>query len=467
MAGDQAPRHVAVLGAGVSGVAAARLLQERGFAPALFAQSASSIEAQVTVLEDQHQLASALLEYDPEFVVVSPGIPFDSLALTELRDAGVPLVSEVQLAWDMQGPEGAAWLAVTGTNGKTTTVSMLAAILSASNRRALAAGNIGFPLSAGVLEDADALAVELSSFQLAMTDHLAPLAAICLNIDDDHLDWHGSKEAYRAAKATIYNGVYGARLFFADQPEVERMAREARSEAPLVPLTFGSVHPGQLGIVGTVVVDRAFGEVDGEELVDLADLPSFAAIAAHDFSSAPLVLDALAAIGLARAAGSSQEEIVEGLAHFSTPAHRRTTVLAGPVTWVDDSKATNVHAALTSARGVADGKLLWIVGGDAKGQDLSALFDLARTKAKGLAFLGADKEPLWDLRNKHCPDVPVLSAATTGTGLGDLRAAVRACAESGEVGDTVLLAPGCASWDQFGSFEERGSLFEEAVLSLQ
>ena len=279
---EEAPSRVAVLGAGLSGLAAHKLLNQRGIEAMVFSQSPPSDDVQTPLVvdADPRALAAAVGAYGPEMAVLSPGIAPLSPLSRALFELDVPLTGEVQLAWDLtraEGDQGAPWLCVTGTNGKTTTVGMLSAILRAGGKVGPAVGNIGYPITKAVLEPADILAVELSSFQLATLRGLHPLASICLNIDEDHLDWHGSWKQYYRAKARVYDGVSRARIFFDDEPLTAQMAEHASGaqRSALVPLVFGEVPSGALGLSGTRVIDHAFSvKPGGEVLFDLLEIPS-------------------------------------------------------------------------------------------------------------------------------------------------------------------------------------------------
>ncbi|MFZ1381771.1 MAG: UDP-N-acetylmuramoyl-L-alanine--D-glutamate ligase [Scrofimicrobium sp.] len=470
------PRRAAVLGAGISGHAAAELLRDDGFEVTVFSQGASETDEEVVLDTNAEMLAQKVLEHVPDLVVASPGIAEHSPLIQIPLSAGLRVIGEVQVAWDLShrpdGPQSAPqWLCVTGTNGKTTTVGMTASILAAAGYRAPEVGNIGYPITRAVQEPADVLVVELSSFQLATSPELRPSAAICLNIDSDHIDWHGSRENYAVAKSRVYNHVRGARIFFDDQPETEEMARRGIDSegSVLVPLVFGPVPKGAVGVRGGVVIDRAFtDEGRPEVLVRLAEVPLLAGGDLTNPSEDPLVRDALAAVALARSYGVSAQAVVEGLCDFTPQSHRRALVPTNDgVRWIDDSKATNVHAALAAAKAVEPGSLIWIVGGDAKGQDLSPLFELAANQAKALILVGANPQPLLALHNELAPEVPVTVAGSGPDGPGVLGTAVRACTRLALPGDTVLLAPGCASWDQFNSYGERGDAFAKAVGELE
>ena len=475
----------AVVGLGRSGQAAAQLLTDSGYQVVGFDQKVGTANSDFsfpTVVEPSaDDLGRAIVALSPDVVVVSPGIPETSPLLTAPRAAGIEVIGEVQLAWNLsqagerdEGMPTTSWLCVTGTNGKTTTVGMLASILKEAGLRAGAVGNVGYPITAAMSEPFEAMAVELSSFQLATSRHLHPTAAICLNVATDHLDWHGGREAYARAKSHVYDGVSVARFFFQDERETEAMARQAKgaSSSALVPLTFGDVPSGAIGIEGQVVLDRSglVGQTP-DVLADFANIPLLAATTASDNtqsdSADPMVRDALAAVALARAEGVAPEAIQRGLERFRPDAHRREKIAThGDVTWVDDSKATNVHAAIAAAKALTPGTVVWILGGDAKGQDLRPLARAAGRYARAVAVIGADAEGLVGLLSEEASETPVRVIRGTDAIEAWMMTLVRACAEMASPGDTVLLAPGCASWDQFDSYAQRGDAFKHAVMEL-
>lgn len=482
--GNGPSRRVAVLGTGVSGIAAANLLLEAGFEVQAYSQKDPEVAFPfpVHVDNDARRLSKAITGWDPTVVVASPGVPPHSPLISNPLKEGIPVLSEVQLAWDFSHgqmdafpwgseardpvPEGTPWLCVTGTNGKTTTVGMLAAILRADGLDAVEAGNIGVPIAEVVRGEASVLAVELSSFQLELSPWIRPTSSICLNIDSDHLDWHGSRARYAAAKARVYDGTSRTRLYFDDQPETRSLADQATNatESELVPLFFGKRVPGSLSVVGGEIIDDAF---EGQSLVSLDQIELFAGFDPKDPGRDPLVRDALAATALARSIGVSSTGIQRGLAGFSPQGHRRSLVARiDDVTWIDDSKATNVHAALAAAKTVNPGTLIWILGGDAKGQDLSALVHYAAESARAVVLIGADQSQLGGLFDRFGASVPLINTNEQESPREWFPEVVRACARIARPGDTVLLAPGCASWDQFQSYSERGDMFAEAVRKL-
>ncbi len=479
MVSERVPR-VAVLGMGVSGLAAARLLADRGYRIRGFDQHLSEADGEadgldVTRIELGDELARAVIEWNPEFAVASPGIPEFSPLVATLRNAGVRVIGEVQLAWNLSrhpGGRPAKWLCVTGTNGKTTTVGMLASILESAGEKCAETGNVGYPITSAIDDRLESLAVELSSFQLATSDSLEPEASICLNIDSDHLDWHGSRERYAQAKARVYNGVSKARVFFEDEPLTEQMAKNAtRSDGSLlVPLCFGTVAADTMGVDGTLLLDCAFS-ADGqpELLVDLDAVPCIGGkVGPGSGASNPLVRDAVAAAALARAHGVPAEAVAEGLMRFRLQHHRGELISEhNGVRWIDDSKATNVHAALAAARAVSPGTLIWIMGGDAKGQDLTPLVEESRGRAKAVVVIGEEQSSLLNTFALVAPKTEVFSIPGVGEPESWMAEVVRACNRIALSGDTVLLAPGCASWDQFSSFAQRGDIFASAAKELQ
>ncbi|MDX6199156.1 MAG: UDP-N-acetylmuramoylalanine--D-glutamate ligase [Actinomycetota bacterium] len=428
-------KRIVVAGAGISGAAAADALRQRG--------------ADVTVVDARGGDGVAVTDTVPagtELVVTSPGWRPDSPLLLDAAAKGIEVYGEVELAWRLRAPDAAPWLAVTGTNGKTTTVKMLESMLRAAGHHTVAAGNVGLPLLTAVLDPSyDVLAVELSSFQLHWSSSLRPIAAAVLNVAPDHLDWHGSMGAYAQAKARIWAGETS--IGNAD----DEVTRTLLSRAPgrRVSFTLRTPRAGELGLVEDLLVDRAFEDVAGEA-TELASLGDLTVIGAHN------VANALAAAALARAYGVSAEAVRTGLQTFVADPHRNAVVVVRDgVTWVDDSKATNPHAAAASL--ASYDRIVWIAGGLLKG---AAVDDLVRDAAPNLAavvLLGTDRQPIRDALLRHAPDVPVVEVERLDTeAMSEVVAAARRLARPG---DTVLLAPAAASMDCFRDYKERGDLF--------
>ncbi|ANZ19233.1 UDP-N-acetylmuramoyl-L-alanine--D-glutamate ligase [Streptomyces noursei] len=469
---DFAGRHITVAGLGVSGVPAARALAGLGARVTVVngtdgererAQAAELEQLGVTVrLGDGETLPEGT-----EVVVTSPGWKPTSPLFLAAEQAGVPVWGDVELAWRLRGPDAAPWLAVTGTNGKTTTVRMLASILGAAGLRTAAVGNIGVPLVDVVLgegrtEDTsyDVLAVELSSYQLHWAPSVRAHSAAVLNLAPDHLDWHGSMAAYAADKGRIYEGNTVACVYNVADPATEDLVREADVEegCRAIGFTLGTPGPSQLGIVDDILVDRAFVENrqrQAQELAEVADIaPASGKPAPHN------IANALAAAALARAFGVPAAAVREGLRSFHPDAHRIQHVadVAG-VSYIDDSKATNTHAAEASL--AAYEHIVWIAGGLAKGATFDELVRTAAGRLRGVVLIGADRALIREALTRHAPDVPVVDLDRTDTGA--MSEAVREAARLAEPGDTVLLAPACASMDMFVNYNKRGEAFADAV----
>jgi UDP-N-acetylmuramoylalanine--D-glutamate ligase len=370
---------------------------------------------------------------------------------------------EVELAWRLRDPaHPAPWLAVTGTNGKTTTVQMLQSILTAAGLRAAAVGNVGRPIVEAVMdpEPYDVLAVELSSFQLHYTHTMAAESAAVLNIAEDHLDWYDGPDGmsdYAADKARIFERVERACVYNVADRATEEMVRGAdvQEGARAIGFTLGTPPPGDLGVVDDLLVDRAFIEERATSAAELCTLGDLASPAPH------FVANALAAAALARAHGVSQQAVRDGLRAFRPDGHRIAHVAeADGVTWIDDSKATNPHAAQSSL--AAFGSVVWVAGGLAKGARFDDLVVAVRERLRGVVLLGRDRQVIADALSRHAPDVPVIDVGADETG-DPMERVVDAAAGLARSGDTVLLAPGCASMDMFTNYGARGDAFAAAV----
>ncbi|MEJ8668969.1 UDP-N-acetylmuramoyl-L-alanine--D-glutamate ligase [Streptomyces sp. MS1.AVA.1] len=463
---DVAGLHVTVAGLGVSGIPAAKVLHARG--------------ANVTVVNDgddaraREQAAElealgivvrlgdgATLPESTELIVTTPGWKPDKPLFAAARAAGLEIWGDVELAWRLRGPDAAPWLAVTGTNGKTTTVQMLASILKAAGLRTAAVGNIGVSLLDVVLGDEqyDVLAVELSSYQLHWAPSLRAHSAAVLNIAPDHLDWHGSMEAYAADKGHVYDGNRVACVYNVADKATEDLVREADVEegCRAIGFTLGTPAPSQLGIVEGILVDRAFVEDRHKNAQELAEVSDVNPPAPHN------VANALAAAALARAYGVPPKAVRDGLRAFTPDAHRIAHVadVAG-VAYVDDSKATNTHAAEASL--AAYESIVWIAGGLAKGAAFDELVAKSAKRLRAAVLIGADRGLIREALARHAPEVPVVDLDRTDTGA--MLAAVQEARRLAVAGDTVLLAPACASMDMFANYNQRGDAFAEAVREL-
>ncbi|MFG1875748.1 UDP-N-acetylmuramoyl-L-alanine--D-glutamate ligase [Sphaerisporangium sp. NPDC049003] len=452
---------VCVAGLGVSGMAAARGLARTG-AHVIVVETGDgerqrAAAAELAALGVEVRFGGGL---PPEaaMVVTSPGWRPDHPLLLEAAARGVEVIGEVELAW-RQRPEGAApWLALTGTNGKTTAVRMLTAMLRAAGHDAAAVGNVGTPIVEAVGGPYDVLAVELSSFQLHWSSSLAPRAASILNVADDHLDWHGSMEEYARTKARVYERAEVV-VHNADDAWSARLAAPyAGGPARVAGFTLGVPARGQLGLVEDLLVDRAFVEdPDGgaEELATLADVRPFAP---HN------VANALAAAALARAHGVPAAAVRQGLLNYVPDPHRIAHVARlAEVDYVDDSKATNPHAAAASLASYST--IVWIAGGLLKGADVDDLVRRAAGRLRGAVLLGADRARIRQALARHAANVPVVEVDGQDTGVMDR--VVTEAARLASPGDTVLLAPAGASLDMFADYGARGEAFARAVHRLR
>ncbi|MFD8871193.1 UDP-N-acetylmuramoyl-L-alanine--D-glutamate ligase [Streptomyces sp. NPDC059590] len=463
---DLAGRHVTVAGLGVSGVPAARAL--RGLGAAVTVVNGVDGERQRAEAAELEALGVTVrlgdgdtLPQGTDLIVTTPGWKPSSPLFQAAAEAGVPVWGDVELAWRLRAPDAPPWLAVTGTNGKTTTVRMLAAILEAAGLRTAAVGNIGVSLLDVVLgeEPYDVLAVELSSYQLHWAPSLRAHSGAVLNLAPDHLDWHGSMAAYAADKGRIYEGNKVACVYNVADPATEDLVRAADVEegCRAIGFTLGTPGPSQLGVVENILVDRAFVENRQKQAQELAEVSDVNPPAPHN------IANALAAAALARAYGVPPAAVRDGLRAFRPDPHRVEHVaeVAG-VAYVDDSKATNTHAAQASLDSFEH--IVWIAGGLAKGATFDELVVASAKRLRGVVLIGADRALIRQALARHAADIPVVDLDRTDTGA--MAAAVREAARLARPGDTVLLAPACASMDMFVNYNKRGDAFATAVRDL-
>ena len=478
---DLSGAAVLVAGARVTGRAILAALTPLGARATLTDDSPSALTAfaqnGVAVI-DPANAAEKIAEFD--LVVTSPGLPPTAPVLVAAAAAGIPVWGDVELAWrlDNSARYGPArrWLVVTGTNGKTTTTSMLHAMLVAAGRRALLCGNIGDPVLDVLDQPAELLAVELSSFQLHWAPSLRPEAGVVLNVAEDHLDWHGTIDAYARDKARVLDGRVA--VVGLDDPVAAGLLPTAA--APVrVGFRLGEPARGELGVRDGVLVDNAFG--DELALAETASIPVAGPVG---------VLDALAAAALARAVDVPPNAIADALAGFRVGRHRAEVIdIVEGVTYVDDSKATNPHAAQASI--TAYPRVVWIAGGLLKGASVDELATAVANRLVGAVLIGRDRTLIRDALSRHAPDVPIVELATgedsgvpgqiesavnhvtrvvnvSGRSVSDavMAAVVDAARGLADPGDTVLLAPAGASFDQFSGYGQRGDAFASAVTAL-
>ncbi|WP_437039065.1 UDP-N-acetylmuramoyl-L-alanine--D-glutamate ligase [Streptomyces sp. enrichment culture] len=462
-------KHVTVAGLGVSGVPAAKVLHGLGAHVTVVNdgddERARTQAAELESLGVTVRLGDGdTLPEGTELIVTAPGWKPTKPLFTAAGQAGVPVWGDVELAWRLRGLDGrepAPWLAVTGTNGKTTTVQMLASILKAAGLRTAAVGNIGVSLLDAVTGDTeyDVLAVELSSYQLHWAPSLRAHSAAVLNLAPDHLDWHGSMEAYAADKGRIYEGNQVACVYNVADKATEDLVRAADVEegCRAIGFTLGTPGPSQLGVVEGLLVDRAFVEDRQKNAQELAEVSDVNPPAPHN------IANALAAAALARAFGVSAAAVRDGLRAFTPDAHRIAHVAdVDGVAYVDDSKATNTHA--TEASLAAYESIVWIAGGLAKGATFDELVAGAAKRLRGAVLIGADRALIREALARHAPEVPVVDLDRTDTGA--MLQAVQEARRLARPGDTVLLAPACASMDMFTNYNQRGDAFAQAVREL-
>ena len=451
MSTNFAHKNILVLGAGVTGNSVARFLKSQG--------------AVVTLTDDNSVDAVKPADVDVQkfdAAVISPGWRQDHPLVAEIINSSLELLNEIDLAWNLRilRAPGQKWIAVTGTNGKTTTVEMTAAILKAGGINATACGNVGDTVIDAV-DRADAyevLVLELSSFQLHWARQAQFQAAAILNIADDHLDWHGSFEAYADAKFSILDRADIA-ILNADDGAV--VTRANRFKGRKVFFSLNTPARGEIGVVEELLVDRGFVS-DPQEAAMICELADVVPTVPHNVSNA------LAAAGLARAIDVPHEEIQKALKAFRPGRHRIETIYeADGVTWVDDSKATNPHATAASLMSYLS--VVWIAGGLAKGADMDSLIERCATRLKAAILIGEDRGLIEAALIKFAPSVPRIlidspvDYARGGTSNSLMESIVIAASKHTMPGDAVLLAPACASMDQFVSYADRGDRFAAAV----
>lgn len=462
-----------IAGAGVSGTATGRMLDAIGVEYTLVDERA----------QDALDMATALARLDHySLVVASPGWKPETELFAQARLRGIPVLGDVELAWRLDeaevfGPRR-TWLVVTGTNGKTTTTAMLAAMMQRGGFRAQAVGNIGtavgdalypqglaahagVPEGSGVVnggggdDRVDVLVAELSSFQLHWSQRLVPDAGVLLNLAEDHLDWHGSYEAYALAKAKALRGPVAVAGL--DNPEVRALVETQGWADRVIPFVLGEPGPGAVGVSGGYLVDAAWaGRGDNAEPIALAPAEGI------EPGGPAGVLDALAAAAVARSQGVSPEAIAEALRDFHVAGHRGHVVTeSGGVRWVDNSKATNPHAA--EAALAAEDSVVWVAGGQLKGADITDLVREHGHRMRAAILLGRDRGLIEEALRAHAPKVEVYSVAEK-----EPRAAMLRVGEIAQrvarPGDTVLLAPAAASLDMYTGMGQRGDMFAAAAL---
>ena len=456
MAINLSGESVLILGAGVTGIAVARSLSAKG-ASILFADD------QVETVEGFKVSKSDQIQVDGlSFIVISPGWKESHPLIAKAQAAGIRLVNEIDLAWSFRAElvPGQKWIALTGTNGKTTTVEMAAAMLRAGGVSAIACGNVGTTVIESVEspEKYDVLVLELSSFQLHWLREASFVAAAILNIAEDHLDWHGSFTEYARVKGSILDRTSTGIFNSAD---LEVVNQAAHWQGRKVFFSLDTPAPGEIGVVEELLVDRAFVS-DPQEAAMLAEIVDVKPTVPHN------VANALAAAGLVRALGVSPEAVRSALQNFSLGRHRIEEVAnINGISWVNDSKATNPHATVASLNSALSS--IWIAGGLAKGAEMQELIAKCKSRIKVAILIGTDRDLIAEELRSQAPEIEIVyvDAPSTyqrgGTDNSLMEAVVKTAAERAKTGDRVLLAPACASMDQFISYSDRGDRFAAAV----
>ena len=453
---DLLHKKVLVLGAGVTGCASARALITREVEVTLVDESVTASQEFLIIKPSEVNVT------DYDYILISPGWKESHPLIAQARTADITLLNEIDLAWELRQERapGQKWIALTGTNGKTTTVEMTAAALRAGGLHAVACGNVGKTVIECVEEREayDVLVLELSSFQLHWLKRAEFVASAILNIADDHTDWHGNFENYAQAKLSILDRSMTA-ILNGDDKEV--VTRTTHWNGRKVFYSLDTPGPGEIGVVEELLVDRAF-VADPQEASMIAEVIDVKPTVPHNVSNA------LAAAGLARTVGVSHEAIGKALSEFTLGRHRIEVVAEKDgITWIDDSKATNPHAATASILSALS--VIWIAGGLAKGADIGALVARAHPRIKAAILIGTDRELFASALAEHAPHVQVITIDPSpdyhrgGTSNSFMETIVAAAQSLAAQGDTVLLAPSCASMDQFISYADRGDRFSDAV----
>lgn len=455
-----------VLGLGKSGFSVVDTLVELGVATSAIARDAKPeildlvdvIGAKVHLGDEPGLLAQ--LSGRPDFAVVSPGFPPSHPLVMRLAELGIETLSDIDLAWRLRDKTDrlAKWLVVTGTNGKTTTTQLVAHMLRTASYRAVACGNIGTPVLDMIRdpEGFDYLVLELSSFQLHYTHEIVPCVSAFLNFADDHLDWHGSREAYLSAKSKIFSGSETA-LIFNEQDGATFEAAKAASVlegARGVSFTLGIPGRSMVGYVEEFLVDRAFLEERADSALEIAELEDLELIGTL---SDQLRQNVAAATAMVRALDVSPINIKNAIRSFEIAPHRVQLVAeVGGVRFIDDSKATNAHAAAAAIASFES--VVWIVGGLLKGADISLLLEKYAKRLRAAVLIGADTSELEKLFSEKLPGLPVKVLTKA-----PMSEAVAAAVDFAQRGDTVLLAPAAASMDQYLDYADRGLAFQAEV----
>ena len=446
-------KRILVAGAGVTGVACANALIKRGSLVTL-------VDEKVRTLEGFSIISPSEVDFKNfDLLLVSPGWREDHPVVLAARKARIALINEIDLAWSLK-PVGQKWIALTGTNGKTTTVELAASMLRSAGLTATACGNVGTTVIETVESEYkyDFLVLELSSFQLHWLEDAQFVSSAILNIAEDHVDWHGSFDAYAQAKISILEKSATAIL---NGEDGEIVTRTTHWQGRKVFFSLDTPAPGELGVVEELLVDRAF-VANPQEAAMIAELIEVTPTVPHNVSNT------LAAAGLARTVGVSHEAIRAAIQTFTPGRHRIEKVLEQDgVTWINDSKATNPHAASASIMSALS--VIWIAGGLAKGATMGELVNRIKSRVRSAILIGEDRELIAAALAESAPHIEIIRVDAPSEYFKGcennalMEEVIRRAKERAIPGDTVLLAPACASMDQFISYGDRGDRFKAAV----
>ncbi|WP_430593058.1 UDP-N-acetylmuramoyl-L-alanine--D-glutamate ligase [Humidisolicoccus flavus] len=458
-----------VLGLGVSGFAAADTLAELGAHVSVVTARASDEHKRILQVLGIPLRETADDQSTPpeiegaDLIIISPGFaPHHPWSIASAQSNAV-VWGDIELAWRVRDKVRAAeWLLVTGTNGKTTTTQLAAHMIARGGARVAPVGNIGTPVLDAVRdpEGFDALVVELSSFQLHTLGTIEPLAAALLNIDVDHVDWHGSFEQYLAAKGKVFENTKTAIIYNTADSRTLELAENAEVVDGCRAIGFGLGTPGpsNFGMVEDILVDRAFLDARAGQALELATLED---LALSGLASAHMTQNVLAAAALARAFGTEPAAIRAAVRDFTLDKHRTESLgMVREVHFVDDSKATNAHAANGSLG--AFPSIIWIVGGLLKGGTIDDLLLRHAHRLRAAVVIGTERDAIRESFTRHAPALRVLEVDEVHTG-DVMESAVALAISEAAAGDTVLLAPAAASFDQFTGYAQRGEHFAAAV----
>lgn len=470
---DWSGLRVAVLGLGVTGFSVADTLVELECEVLVVAANADQLRRDmcsvlgVSVVIDAigDSVPQALEDFQPDLIVVSPGYHPSHPILNWGRAREIPIWGDIEIAWrvrDKQDGPPAEWILITGTNGKTTTTQLTAHMLLHAGYRVAPCGNIGVPVLDAVRDPQgfDFFVVEVSSYQLHWMRGVSPVASACLNVAEDHLDWHGSFEEYARAKAKVYEDTKLACVYNRADERTIHMVEDANVVEGARAIGFGLDSPGMsdFGVVDGILLDRAFLDNRHAEALEITTVDE---LRSNGLDAPHMVANVLAASALARCVGATIDAVAEAAAAFRVDAHRYETIASiDGVSWIDDSKATNPHAADASLR--ANDSIVWIVGGLLKGVSIDDLVSRHVSRLKAAVVIGLERDAVLAAFAQHAPNIPVVEVNSRETE-GVMDEAVRLAAGFVTRGDIVLLAPAAASMDQFTDYAERGRLFAEAV----